>query len=159
MPRRPKNFLLDERILDALDSAAKKAGYKSPNKFVEQLLFNTLKMSGNLGADAEPLPEGRGGKRKKKQLPNDPADTADSLSKDSSGSFEERSPTGEEPIDLLPETTARSNDLNTWWFNDSFMVLNYESCQKWYVLHSDSYIKGKQRTPEGEGFSVEVVKV
>jgi hypothetical protein len=75
MPRRPKNFLLDERILDALDSAAKTAGYKSANKFVEQLLFNTLKMSGNLGADAEPLPEGRGGKRenagKKKQLPND----------------------------------------------------------------------------------------
>ena len=103
MPRRPKNFLLDERILDALDSAAKKAGYKSPNKFVEQLLFNTLKMSGNLGADAEPLPEGRGGKRKKKQSPNDPAetaDTADSLSKDSSGSFEERSPTDEEPIDV-----------------------------------------------------------
>ena len=100
MPRRPKNFLLDERILDALDSAAKKAGYKSPNKFVEQLLFNTLKMSGNLGADAEPLPEGRGGKRKKKRSPNDPADTADSLSKESSGSFEERSPNGEEPIDV-----------------------------------------------------------
>lgn len=100
MPRRPKNFLLDERILDALDSAAKKAGYKSPNKFVEQLLFNTLKMSGNLGADAEPLPEGRGGKRKKKRSPKDPADTADSLSKDSSGSLEERSPSEEEPIDV-----------------------------------------------------------
>ena len=39
------------------------------------------------------------------------------------------------------------------------MVLNYESRQKWYVPHSDSYIKCTQRTPEGEGFSVEVVYV
>ena len=53
------------------------------------------------------------GAGKPKRSPNDPADTADSLSKDSSGSFEARSPTDEEPIDLLPETTARSNDLNT----------------------------------------------
>jgi hypothetical protein len=63
MPRRPKNFLLDERIIDALDSAAEKAGYKSANKFVEATLFSLLKMSGNLPKDAEPLPEARGGKR------------------------------------------------------------------------------------------------
>jgi hypothetical protein len=63
MPRARKNFLLDERVLKALDDAAKNAGCKSANAFVEQLLFNTLKMSGNLGADAKPLPDGRGGKR------------------------------------------------------------------------------------------------
>jgi hypothetical protein len=75
MPRARKNFLLDERVLKALDDAAKNAGCKSANAFVEQLLFNTLKMSGNLGADAKPLPDGRGGKRenagKKKQSPTD----------------------------------------------------------------------------------------
>jgi hypothetical protein len=63
MPRARKNFLLDERVLKALDDAAKNAGCKSANAFVEQLLFNTLKMSGNLGADAKPLPDGRGGAR------------------------------------------------------------------------------------------------
>jgi hypothetical protein len=79
MPRRPKNFLLDERIIDALDSAAEKAGYKSANKFVEATLFSLLKMSGNLPKDAEPLPEARGGKRsgagKPKSSPSaDPSD-------------------------------------------------------------------------------------
>jgi hypothetical protein len=64
MPRRPKNFLLDERIIDALAGAAKKAGYKGPNKFVEAALFNLLKMSGDLPKDAEPLPETRGKKPK-----------------------------------------------------------------------------------------------
>ncbi len=63
MPRRPKNFLLDDRIIGSLDDAAKKAGYKSANQFVEATLFNLLKMSGNLPPDAEPLPEARGGKR------------------------------------------------------------------------------------------------
>ena len=75
MPRARKNFLIDERVLEALDDAAKKAGCKSANAFVEQLLFNTLKMSGNLGADAKPLPDGRGGKRegagKSKKLTDD----------------------------------------------------------------------------------------
>lgn len=63
MPRRPKNFLIDERVLEVLDEAAKKAGYKSANQFVEATLFNLLKMSGNLPPNLEPLPESRGGKR------------------------------------------------------------------------------------------------
>ena len=117
MPRVRKTFVLDERVMNALDSAAKKAGYKNANQFVEATLFNLLKLSGNLESDAEPLAESRGGRRpgagKPRRSFSDPADTEDSLDKDSSGSFEERSPTDEEPIDLLPETTARSNDLNT----------------------------------------------
>jgi hypothetical protein len=63
MPRVRKTFVLDERVMNALDSAAKKAGYKNANQFVEATLFNILKLSGNLDTDAEPLPEGRGGKR------------------------------------------------------------------------------------------------
>jgi hypothetical protein len=65
MPRRPKNFLLDERVIDALADAAKKAGYKNANRFVEATLFSLLKMSGNIPSDAEPLPETRGGNNKK----------------------------------------------------------------------------------------------
>jgi hypothetical protein len=63
MPRVRKTFVLDERVMNALDSAAKKAGYKNANQFVEATLFNLLKLSGNLDADAEPLTEARGGKR------------------------------------------------------------------------------------------------
>ena len=95
MPRVRKTFVLDERVMDALDSAAKKAGYKNANQFVEATLFNLLKLSGNLEADAKPLKDGRGGSRVgagKKRSPNDPADTEDSLSKDSGGSIDERSP-------------------------------------------------------------------
>ena len=96
MPRARKNFLIDERVLEALDDAAKKAGCKSANAFVEQLLFNTLKMSGNLGADAKPLPDGRGSSRsgagKKRRSPNDPLDVENHLSNDAGGSPEARSP-------------------------------------------------------------------
>ena len=63
MPRVRKTFVLDERVMDALDSAAKKAGYKNANQFVEATLFNLLKLSGNLEADAKPLKDGRGGSR------------------------------------------------------------------------------------------------
>lgn len=83
MPRRPKNFLLDERIIEALDEAAKSAGYKNANKFVEATLFNILKISGKIPSDAEPLPEARGGKRegagKPKRSPSDDATDVDPL--------------------------------------------------------------------------------
>ena len=60
MPRVRKNFLIDERVTKALDSAAKKAGYKNANQFVEATLFNILKLSGNLGPEELPLAETRG---------------------------------------------------------------------------------------------------
>ena len=92
MPRARKNFLIDERVLEALDDAAKKAGCKSANAFVEQLLFNTLKMSGNLGADAKPLPDGRGGKRSGAGKPK-------------------RSPIDDKSDDSLIEATAKNTEI------------------------------------------------
>jgi hypothetical protein len=86
MPRVRKTFVLDERVMNALDSAAKKAGYKNANQFVEATLFNLLKLSGNLEADAEPLTEGRGGKRE--------------------GAGKPKKATDEQSIDSPPETTA-----------------------------------------------------
>ena len=95
MPRVRKTFVLDERVMNVLDSAAKKAGYKNANQFVEATLFSLLKLSGNLEADAEPLTEGRGGKRegagKPKRSPNDPLDAESHLSNDGDGSAESRS--------------------------------------------------------------------
>ena len=99
MPRKPRLFRLDDRVLKGLDALAGDAKTNT-NQFVESILFEFLKHAGKLPKEAEQLKDGRGGKRKKKQLPNDPADTADSLSKDSSGSLEERSPSDEEPIDV-----------------------------------------------------------
>lgn len=94
MPRARKNFLIDERVLESLDDAAKRAGCKSANAFVEQVLFQSLKTSGILGADAKPLKDGRGGKREgagKKRSPNDPLDVENHSSKDDCGSSEARS--------------------------------------------------------------------
>ena len=102
MPRARKNFLIDERVLESLDDAAKRAGCKSANAFVEQVLFQSLKTSGILGADAKPLKDGRGGLRegagKKRRSPNDPPDVENHSSKDDGGSSEARSK-DEEPID------------------------------------------------------------
>jgi hypothetical protein len=93
MPRVRKTFVLDERVMNALDSAAKKAGYKNANQFVEATLFNLLKLSGNLEADAEPLTEARGGKRPGAGKPK-------------------RSPTDDQPIasNSLPNTGDGSDD-------------------------------------------------
>jgi hypothetical protein len=91
MPRRPKNFLLDERVIEALGDAAKRAGYKNANQFVEATLFSLLKMSGSLPPDAEPLPEARGGKRsgagKPKAQPT--AESQDVRSEDGEGGSDE----------------------------------------------------------------------
>ncbi len=62
MPRKPANFRLDERVLQALKAAAFDAGM-SVNAYVENALFGTLKGAGKLPMDAQPLPEPRGGKR------------------------------------------------------------------------------------------------
>jgi hypothetical protein len=77
MPRIRKNFLLDERITKALTAAAKNAGYKNANQFVEATLFNMLKLSGNLEASAQPLPETRGGKRTDSGRPKKTTDSGD----------------------------------------------------------------------------------
>ena len=91
MPRVRKTFVLDERVMDALDSAAKKAGYKNANQFVEATLFNLLKLSGNLEADAKPLKDGRGGSR--------------------SGAGKKRSPIDDKSDDSLIEATAKNTEI------------------------------------------------
>jgi len=106
MPRARKNFLIDERVLESLDDAAKRAGCKSANAFVEQVLFQSLKTSGILGADAKPLKDGRGGSRVgagKKRSPNDSLDVENHLSDDGDGSAESRSPADVDEIDDEPD--------------------------------------------------------
>lgn len=65
MARKRRAFLLDDRIIAELDGAAEAAGYASINQFVEAMLFWALKIMGRIPADAAPLPEMRGGSRKK----------------------------------------------------------------------------------------------
>ena len=62
MPRKDKEFRLDDRIIDALKGAAAKAEMPI-NSYVERLLFSHLKTVGEIPLGAEPLPETRGGKR------------------------------------------------------------------------------------------------
>lgn len=60
MPRRKVTYRIDDRVLDALDNLVIEG---SVNQFVEGVLFDFLKNTGRLPADAERLPENRGGKR------------------------------------------------------------------------------------------------
>ena len=60
MPRRKVTYRIDDRVLDALDRLIIEG---SVNQFVEGVLFDFLKNTGRLPADAERLPENRGGKR------------------------------------------------------------------------------------------------
>ena len=62
MPRKDKEFRLDERIIAALKGAAAKAEMPI-NSYVERLLFSHLKTVGEISLSADPLPETRGGKR------------------------------------------------------------------------------------------------
>lgn len=62
MPRKRRTFKLDDRILEALASAAK-AENSSANNWLESLLLRKLKEEGHLPSDFEPLGETRGGKR------------------------------------------------------------------------------------------------
>ncbi len=62
MPRKPRLFRLDDRVLDALDELAETAG-SNTNQFVEGILFDFLKHAGKLPQDATQLKDGRGGKR------------------------------------------------------------------------------------------------
>jgi hypothetical protein len=77
MPRRQRMFRLDDRILDALDEVSSNAGHSSANQFVEMTLFNLIKAAGKIPADAEPLPETRGGKRAGAGKPKKLTDSGD----------------------------------------------------------------------------------
>jgi len=84
MPRTRVNYRLDDRVLEALNDLA---GRGKANQFIEGLLIDFLQKTGRLPNDFEPLTEARGGKRE-------------------NAGKKKRSPTDEEPIDSLPETTA-----------------------------------------------------
>jgi hypothetical protein len=68
MPRKPRLFRIDDRVLDALDELADAAG-SNTNQFVESILFDFLKHAGRLSQDATQLKDGRGGKRKNSGRP------------------------------------------------------------------------------------------
>ena len=86
MPRIPFTLRIDDRLIEGFNEAAKKAGL-SRNVYMEQLLLGHLKGAGEIPIDTQPLKDSRGGKRSGAGKPR-------------------RSPTDEEPIDSLPETTA-----------------------------------------------------
>jgi len=62
MPRKPRLFRLDDRVLKGLDALAGDAKTNT-NQFVESILFDFLKHAGKLSKEAEQLKDGRGGKR------------------------------------------------------------------------------------------------
>jgi predicted transcriptional regulator len=66
MPRKPRLFRLDDRVLGGLDELAKAADTNT-NQFVESLLFDFLKRAGKLSKEAEQLKDGRGGDHKSKE--------------------------------------------------------------------------------------------
>ena len=62
MPRKPRLFRIDDRVLAALDELANNAD-RNTNQFVESVLFDFVKHAGKLPQDATQLKDGRGGKR------------------------------------------------------------------------------------------------
>jgi hypothetical protein len=66
MPRKPRLFRLDDRVLDGLDDLATTAGTNT-NQFVEGILFDFLKHAGKLSKEEERLKDGRGGDRYEKK--------------------------------------------------------------------------------------------
>jgi hypothetical protein len=62
MPRKPRLFRIDDRVLKALDELAESAE-RNTNQFVESILFEFVKHAGKLPQDSTQLKDGRGGKR------------------------------------------------------------------------------------------------
>jgi hypothetical protein len=62
MPRKPKTFKLDERLIKVLDQAAERVG-QTPGSLVEGLLWRYCQTMGLLDLSAEPSRDTRGGKR------------------------------------------------------------------------------------------------
>jgi hypothetical protein len=62
MPRKPKTFKLDERLIAALEEAAIKSG-ENPGGFVERILWRYCQGIGVIALAAEPSKDKRGGRR------------------------------------------------------------------------------------------------
>lgn len=67
MPRTRKTYRLDVRIIEAMENVAEVGGYKNPSAWLEDHLFLTLKSTGHIPRDEEPLGETRGGDRSSTQ--------------------------------------------------------------------------------------------
>ncbi len=62
MPRKPKTYKLDERLIDAIDTLAETAG-ESVGGYVERILWRYCQGMGAIDPKAEPSADKRGGKR------------------------------------------------------------------------------------------------
>lgn len=62
MPRKPKTYKLDERLIAALDNVAARSG-ESVGSFVEKVLWRYCQGVGVIDPHAEPSKDKRGGKR------------------------------------------------------------------------------------------------
>ncbi|OUC16066.1 MAG: hypothetical protein B0A82_03555 [Alkalinema sp. CACIAM 70d] len=60
--RKTKTFRLEEKLLAALDELAEKSG-RTPNAYLEELLFRHCQAQGVLSLSEEPPKNQRGGKR------------------------------------------------------------------------------------------------
>jgi len=60
MPRKKRSYAIDERVIDAISRAAKKANM-SANRYLEKVMFSHTQSVGELPIEAEPLGELRGG--------------------------------------------------------------------------------------------------
>ena len=62
MPRKPKTYKLDERLIVALDNVASRSG-ESVGSFVEKILWRYCQGVGAIDPHTEPSKDKRGGKR------------------------------------------------------------------------------------------------
>ena len=60
MPRKKRSYAIDERVIDAIQRAARKSNM-SANRYLEKVLFGHAQSIGELPIEAEPLGELRGG--------------------------------------------------------------------------------------------------
>lgn len=60
MPRKKRSYAIDERVIDAIQRAARKANM-SANRYLEKVMFTHTQSVGELPISAEPLGELRGG--------------------------------------------------------------------------------------------------
>ena len=60
MPRKKRSYAIDERVIDAIQRAARKSNM-SANRYLEKVLFGHAQSIGELSIEAEPLGELRGG--------------------------------------------------------------------------------------------------
>jgi hypothetical protein len=94
MPRKPKTYKLDERLIEALEVLAERSGHSSTGSFVESVLWKYCQGQGVIGLAAEPSLETRGGKRPGAGRPKVAPASDHPLAQDSAESEESQSDDG-----------------------------------------------------------------